>query len=96
MAATKGPGLPRRRIRKLGLSFVAPTKDSLTCKFAGSWQSVRPTTGSIWLRPIGRNVDEVRICSPKLEVLHLYVPTVAFARADGRLQSAAGTGTFHP
>jgi hypothetical protein len=25
-AATKGPGLPRRRMRTLGLSFVAPTK----------------------------------------------------------------------
>jgi AraC family transcriptional regulator len=31
------------------------------------------------LRPIGRADDEVRICSPNVEVLHLYVPTVAFA-----------------
>ena len=80
MAATKGPGLPRRRMRTLGLWFVAPTKDSLTCKFAGSWQSARLTTGSIWLRPIGRKSDEARICSAKVEFLHLYVPTVAFAR----------------
>jgi AraC family transcriptional regulator len=30
-------------------------------------------------RPIGRADDEVRICSPKVEVLHIYLPTVAFA-----------------
>jgi AraC family transcriptional regulator len=36
--------------------------------------------GSIRLRPIGRADDEVRICSKgEVEVLHLYVPTVAFA-----------------
>ena len=28
MAAAKGPGLPRRRMRKLGLWFVVQTKDS--------------------------------------------------------------------
>ena len=31
------------------------------------------------VRPIGRADDEVRICSPKVEVLHIYLPTVAFA-----------------
>jgi AraC family transcriptional regulator len=52
----------------------------LTYKFAGSWQSTRPTTGSIHLRPIGINSDEVRIGSANMQALHLYVPTVAFAR----------------
>ncbi|OLB75747.1 MAG: hypothetical protein AUI16_10875 [Alphaproteobacteria bacterium 13_2_20CM_2_64_7] len=47
----------------------------LTYKFAGSWQSTRPTTGSIHLRPIGVNSDEAN-----MQALHLYVPTVAFAR----------------
>jgi AraC family transcriptional regulator len=51
-----------------------------TCKFAGSWHPARLTRGSIWLRAIGRTCDEARICSPNVEVLHLYVPTVAFAR----------------
>ena len=78
MAAAKGPGLPRRRMRKSGLWFVALTKGFVTCKVGGSWHSVRPTTGAIWLRPIGAKSDETRIGSANVQVLHLYVPTGVF------------------
>ena len=78
IAATRGLGLPRPRMRKLGSWFVAQTKHPVTCKVAGSWKSAWPTTGSIWLRPTGVNSDEARIDSANLQVLHLYLPTGVF------------------
>ena len=60
----------------------------VTSKVAGSWRSVRPTTGTIWLCPIGAEADEISIGSlelqaaqlPELQALHLYVPNGVFAR----------------
>jgi AraC family transcriptional regulator len=75
----EGTGAAAPADAEVGIIVRGSEQGLLTYKFAGTWQSVRPTTGSIRLRPIGRADDEVRICSPKVEVLHLYVPTVAFA-----------------
>jgi AraC family transcriptional regulator len=75
----EGPGAAAPADAEVGVIVRGSDEGLLMYKFAGSWQSVRPTTGSIRLRPIGRADDEVRICSPKVEVLHLYVPTLAFA-----------------
>jgi AraC family transcriptional regulator len=75
----EGTGAAAPADAEVGIIVRGSDQGLLTYKFAGSWQSVRPTTGSIRLRPIGRADDEVRICSPKVDVLHLYVPTVAFA-----------------
>ena len=75
----EGPGAAAPADAEVGIIVRGSDQGLLTYKLAGTWQSVRPTTGSIRLRPIGRADDEVRICSPKVEVLHLYVPTVAFA-----------------
>jgi AraC family transcriptional regulator len=75
----EGTGAAAPADAEVGIRVRGSDQGLLTYKFAGSWRSVRPTTGSIRLRPIGRADDEVRICSPKVEVLHLYVPTVAFA-----------------
>jgi AraC family transcriptional regulator len=81
--------------------IVIPVRGSdqglFTCKLAGSWQSGRPTTGSIWLQPIGGKYDEIRIASPGeleaiyIEAIHIYVPTVVFARLtdDYNLPAAA-------
>src|SRR5260370_23591063 len=73
--------------------IVVPVRGSdqglFTCKLAGSWQSGRPTTGSIWLQPIGGKYDEIRIGSPWeleaicIEAIHIYVPAVGFARLRG-------------
>ena len=52
----------------------------VTCKVGGSWKSAWPTTGAIWLRPIGAKSDESHVCSSKVEVIHLYVPNVVFSR----------------
>jgi AraC family transcriptional regulator len=52
----------------------------VTCKVGGARKPVRPTPGTIWLNPIGAMADEIRIASPELHVLHLYVPRSAFTR----------------
>lgn len=70
------------------LVVVRGADEGLSYKFSGSWQSARPTTGSIWLMPIGCAWDEAHV-SANLEVLHLYVPTQTFARlADDYLPPA--------
>ncbi len=58
---------------------VRGTNEALLTEIAGSWQSARPTTGAIWLKPIGGRYDEACIRSP-LETMKLYVPSVVFAR----------------
>ena len=76
----EGPGAAAPADTDVGIIVRGSDEGLLTYKFDGGWQSARPTTGSIRLRPIGRKCDEARIRSAKVEVLHLYVPTVAFAR----------------
>jgi len=76
----EGPGAAAPTHADVGIIVRGSDEGLLTYKFAGSWQSTRPTTGSIHLRPIGVNSDEVRIGSANMQALHLYVPTVAFAR----------------
>jgi AraC family transcriptional regulator len=76
----EGPGAAAPTDADVGIIVRGSDEGLLTYKFAGSWQSTRPTTGSIHLRPIGVNSDEVRIGAAKMEALHLYMPTVAFAR----------------
>jgi AraC family transcriptional regulator len=76
----EGPGTAAPPDAEVGIVVRGTDEGLVTCKVAGSWKSARPTTGSIWLRPIGTRSDEARIGSAKVEVLHLYVPTVAFAR----------------
>ena len=88
----EGPGAAAPADAEVVIIVRGSDQGLLTYKFAGSWQSVRPTTGSIRLRPIGRTCDEARICSPKVEVLHLYLPKVSFARLmdDYNLPAAPG------
>jgi len=74
----EGPGAAAPTDAEVGVVVRGCDEGLLTYKFAGSWQSTRPTTGSIHLRPIGRTCDEVRICSANVQVLHLYVPTGVF------------------
>jgi AraC family transcriptional regulator len=76
----EGPGAPAPADAEVGIIVRGSDEGLLTYKFDGKWQSARPTTGSIRLRPIGRTCDEARICAAKVEVLHLYLPTVSFAR----------------
>ena len=59
----EGPGAAPPRDAEVGIIVRGSDQGLLTYKFAGNWQSVLPTMGSIRLRPIGRADDEVRICS---------------------------------
>jgi AraC family transcriptional regulator len=76
----EGPGAAEPPDAEVGIVVRGSDEGFGTCKVAGSWHPARLTTGSIWLRPIERKSDEAHICSAKVEALHLYVPTVAFAR----------------
>ena len=64
--------------------IVIPVRGSdeglATCKVEGSWQSARLTTGSIWLKPIGGKYDEAHVNTPEVQVMHLYLPNIVFAR----------------
>jgi AraC family transcriptional regulator len=92
-----GPGAAAPADAEVGIIVRGSEEGLLAFKFAGSWQSARPTTGSIRLRPIGRTCDEARISSTKVEVLHLYVPSVAFARLmdDYNLPAVPGCSIRH-
>jgi AraC family transcriptional regulator len=77
---------------RIGIPVRGSDQGLVTCKFAGSWRSGRPTTGSIWLQPIGGTYDELHIDLPgELEAIEIYVPTVVFARLmdDYNLPAAA-------
>jgi len=76
----EGPGTAAPPDAEVGIVVRGSDEAPVTCKIGGSWKSARPTTGAIWLRPIGVNSDEARSGSANLQFLHLYVPTVAFAR----------------
>ena len=74
----EGPGAAAPADTDVGIIVRGSDEGLLTFKFAGSWQSTRPTTGSIHLMPIGRTCDEARIGSANVQALHLYVPTGVF------------------
>lgn len=44
----------------------------------GKLQTTRPTTGTIWLAPIGVGDDEIGITETLPELLHLYLPSQQF------------------
>ena len=76
----EGPGAAAPADAEVAIVVRGCDEGLLTYKSAESWQSARPTTGSIRLRPVGRTCDEARIGVADVNVLHLYVPTVPFAR----------------
>jgi AraC family transcriptional regulator len=75
----EGPG-PVAPHAKISITVRGSDEGLVTCKVGGSWWSARPTTGSIWLKPIGGKYDEAHSRSPKVQVIHLCIPNVVFAR----------------
>ncbi|MBN9220633.1 MAG: helix-turn-helix transcriptional regulator [Mesorhizobium sp.] len=51
----------------------------VTCKIDGKFQPARPSRGTIWLVPAGRQAEEISVSSPELKVLHLFLPNSTFA-----------------
>ena len=74
-----GPG-PVSPHTKISITVRGSDEGTATCKVGGGWWSARQTTGSIWLKPIAGRYDEVHIRSPKVQVIHLCIPNVVFAR----------------
>jgi AraC family transcriptional regulator len=64
---------------EVAIAVRGSDKGLVATKFAGTWRPVRPTTGTIWLRPAEARADECRIASA-LDAMHLYVSGVVFAR----------------
>ena len=65
---------------------------TVTRKGDGTYQRTRPTTGTVWLVPIGVENDIVDISAPLPEVLHLYLPSRQFETLadDFNLPKSAG------
>jgi AraC family transcriptional regulator len=93
----EGPGAAPPANAEVAIVVRGSDEGFVTCKVGGSWQSARPTTGSIWLRPMGRKSDEVRIGSAEVQVLHLYMPGGVFARlmGDYNLPAVPGRSIRH-
>jgi AraC family transcriptional regulator len=75
----EGPG-PVAPHAKISITVRGSEEGVVTCKVGGSRWSARPTTGSIWLKPIAGKYDEAHICSPKVQVIHLCIPNIVFER----------------
>src|SRR3984893_9554042 len=62
-------------------SAVAGNDNGLVTRTgAGQCQQTIPTTGTIWLSPIGVGDNEITISAPIPETMHLYLPTTLFRR----------------
>jgi AraC family transcriptional regulator len=72
-----GPVAPHA---KISIAVRGSDEGEVTCKVAGNRWSARPRTGSIWLKPIGGKYDEARFCPPNVQVAHILLPNVVFAR----------------
>jgi AraC family transcriptional regulator len=87
----EGPG-PVTPHAKISITVRGPDCGIVACKVGGSHWSAPPTTGSIWLKPHGGKYDDAHIHSPKVQVMHLYVPSQAFARLANDYNLSPVTG----
>jgi AraC family transcriptional regulator len=64
------------------LCFAVAGNDNalVTRTGAGQCQQTIPTTGTIWLSPIGVGDNEIAISAPIPKTMHLYLPTTTFRR----------------
>jgi AraC family transcriptional regulator len=76
---SEGPG-PIAPHARVCIAVRGSHEDVVTCKVGGSSWSARPTTGSIWLSPIGGKYDQVNIDAPEVQFIGLYLPNIVFAR----------------
>ena len=90
----EGPGAAAPTHADVGIIVRGSDEGLLTYKFAGSWQSTRPTTGSIHLRPIGVNSDEVRSGQGKISIASPVGKAVYQHRAGDEVEIEAPSGTF--
>lgn len=86
-----GPGTEALHA-EVAITMQGVSEGQVACKVGGSWRAVRPTAGTIWLRPIGAKSDVALISAPKVQVMHMYVPAPVFRRLadDYRLPTSPG------
>jgi AraC family transcriptional regulator len=65
---------------ELGLAVEGNDNGLVRQTSAGQCQETIPTTGTIWLSPIGARDDETKITAPIPKMMHLYLPTTLFRR----------------
>jgi AraC family transcriptional regulator len=95
----EGPGTAAP-LSEVAIALRSSAEMHVTSKIDGTWRSVRPTAGTIWLCPIGAKADEISIGAPEpqdlqvseLQVIHLYISNAVFAHLadDYNLPSAPG------
>jgi AraC family transcriptional regulator len=68
---------------EIAITVQGSSEGQVACKIGGSWRTVRPTTGTIWLKPIGAKSDVARIAVSTVQVMHMYVPALVFERLMG-------------
>jgi AraC family transcriptional regulator len=81
---TAGPHL------EIALAVRGSDEGLVATKFAGTLRRVRPTTGTIWLRPAEAAADECRMAPSAWEAIHLYMSSVVFARLTDDYDLPAG------
>ena len=65
---------------ELCLAVAGSDKGLVRRTGAGQYQETKPTTGAIWLSPIGVGDNEITITAPLPKTMHLYLPTTLFRR----------------
>jgi AraC family transcriptional regulator len=81
---TAGPHL------EIALAVRGSDEGLVATKLAGTLRRVRPTTGTIWLRPAEAAADECRMAPSAWEAIHLYMSSVVFARLKDDYNLPAG------
>ena len=76
-----GPGSSASHA-EVAITMRGGSEGEVSCKVGGSWRTVRPTTGTIWLRPVGAKSDVSLISAPTVQVMHLYVPEHVFGQLE--------------
>jgi AraC family transcriptional regulator len=62
------------------LAVIGNEKGLVRRTGAGQCQIAAPSTGAIWLSPIGVGDNEIKITAPILQTLHIYLPALLFDR----------------
>ncbi len=74
----EGPGMKGANL-EVAITIDGCDDGLVTCKIDGKFQPARPSRGTIWLVPAGRQAEEISVSSPELKVLHLFLPHSTFA-----------------
>ena len=77
-SSCEGPGMKAANL-EVAITIDGRDEGLVNCKIDGEYQPTRPSQGTIWLVPAGREAEEICISSPELRVLHLFLPDSVFA-----------------